>query len=157
MSQNLHANCALGYNKFDFFNEKETHLHGYEKLAETVVKCCKTQFEKSVSAASIVSARPVGARQKTFYWCGFVSPVGSSRPASHAAAYLAAHPGGGGKWCDNPVNTGKNAIKKQGGRKAPPVLLQELVISACPVLSLLLFSLCFIFHLLSERIYLLCC
>jgi hypothetical protein len=41
--------------------------HGYDKLAETVVKCCKTQFEKSVSAASTVSARPVGTRQKTFY------------------------------------------------------------------------------------------
>ncbi len=71
--------------------------HGYEKLAETIVKCCKTQFEKSVSAASIVSARPAGTRQKTFYWRGFVSPVGSSRPASRTAAYLAAHPGGGGK------------------------------------------------------------
>jgi hypothetical protein len=94
--------------------------HGYEKLAETVVKCCKTQFEKSVSAASIVSARPAGTRQKTFYWRGFVSPVGSSRPASRTAAYLAAHPGGGGKWRNKSVNTGKNADKKQGGRNPPP-------------------------------------
>jgi hypothetical protein len=94
--------------------------HGYEKLAETVVKCCKTQFEKSVSAASIVSARPAGTRQKTFYWRGFVSPVGSSRPASRTAAYLAAHPGGGGKWRNKPVNAGKNADQKQGGRNPPP-------------------------------------
>ncbi len=101
--------------------------HGYEKLAETVVKCCKTQFEKSVSAASIVSARPAGTRQKTFYWRGFVSPVGSSRPASRTAAYLAAHPGGGGKWRNKSVNTGKNADKKQGGRNPPPVLSQKLV------------------------------
>jgi hypothetical protein len=91
--------------------------HGYEKLAETVVKCCKTQFEKSVSAASIVSARRVGTRQKTFYWRGFVSPVGSSRPASRTAAYLAAHPSGGGKWRNKIV--GKHADKKQGGRNPP--------------------------------------
>ncbi len=101
--------------------------HGYEKLAETVVKCYKTQFEKSVSAASIVSARPAGTRQKTFYWRGFVFPVGSSRPASRTAAYLAAHRGGGGKWRNKPVNAGKNSDKKQGGAKPSPVLPQELV------------------------------
>jgi hypothetical protein len=94
--------------------------HGYEKLAETLVKCCKTHLEKSVSAVSSVSARPAGSRQKTFYWRGFASPVGSSRPSSHAAAYKIAHPGGGGKWRNNPVNTGKNDSKKQGGRNAPP-------------------------------------
>ncbi len=94
--------------------------HGYEKLAETLVKCCKTHLEKSVSAASSVSARPAGSRQKTFYWRGFASHVGSSRPSSHAAAYKTAHPGGGGKWRNNPVNTGKNDNKKQGGRNAPP-------------------------------------
>ncbi len=56
--------------------------HGYEKLAETLVKCCKTHLEKFVSAASSVSARPAGSRQKTFYWRGFASPVGGSRPSS---------------------------------------------------------------------------
>jgi hypothetical protein len=95
--------------------------HGYEKLAETVVKCCKTQFEKSVSAASIVSARPAGTRQKTFYWRGFVSLVGSSRPASRTAAYLAAHPGGGGKWRNKLVNTGKNATRSRGGVTLPRI------------------------------------
>ena len=98
------------------------HFHGYEKLAETVVKCCKTQFEKSVSAASIVSARPAGTRQKTFYWRGFVSPVGSSRPASRTAAYLAAHPGGGGKWRNKSVNTGKMLTKNRGGETLPRII-----------------------------------
>jgi hypothetical protein len=41
--------------------------HSYEKIAETVVKVCKTHLEKTDSAASPVSAVPVGLKPKTFY------------------------------------------------------------------------------------------
>jgi hypothetical protein len=94
--------------------------HGYEKIAETVVKVCKTHLEKTDSAASPVSAVPVGSKPKTFYWRGFVSPVGSVRPSAHTAAFKAAHPGGGGKWRSKPVNVGKNSTLPPGGRSAPP-------------------------------------
>ncbi len=94
--------------------------HGYEKIADTVVKVCKTHLEKLDTAASLVSAGPVNVKPKTFYWRGFVSPVGSLRPSAHASAYKAAHPGGGGKWRAKPTNVGKNATTPSGGRTAPP-------------------------------------
>jgi len=94
--------------------------HGYEKIADTVVKVCKTHLEKLDSAASLVSAGPVRVKPKTYYWRGFVSPVGSLRPTAHAAAYKAAHPGGGGKWRSKPITAGKNATTPSGGHTAPP-------------------------------------
>jgi hypothetical protein len=94
--------------------------HGYEKIADTVVKVCKTHLEKLDSAASLVSAGPVRVKPKTYYWRGFVSPVGSLRPTAHVAAYKAAHPGGGGKWRSKPITAGKNATTPSGGHTAPP-------------------------------------
>jgi hypothetical protein len=93
--------------------------HGYEKLAETLVKCCKTHLEKSVSATSSVSARPAGSRQKTFYWRGFASPVGSSRPSSHAAAYKTAHPGGGGT---TRLTLGRTTTRSKEGVTPPRII-----------------------------------
>jgi len=113
--------------------------HGYEKIAETIVKLCITHHEKSDSASSIVSAGPVTCRSKTFYWRGFVSPVGSQRPTSHTAAYKAAHRGGrggggggsrggGGKIRGKAFPDGNYAgqsnsgtgFRGRGGRNAPP-------------------------------------
>jgi hypothetical protein len=114
--------------------------HGYEKIADTVVKLCKTHLEKLDSAASLVSAGPVSVKPKTFYWRGFVSPVGSLRPSAHASAYKAAHPGGGGKWRAKPTNVGKNATAPSGGRTAPPYYRRNKLI-------VVYFSLIFIFFL----------
>jgi hypothetical protein len=94
--------------------------HGYEKIADTVIKVCKTHLEKMDSAASFVSAGPVGMQPKSFYWRGFISPGGRLRPAAHVSAFKAAHPGGGGKWHAKPINVGKNATLPSGDRNAPP-------------------------------------
>ncbi len=85
--------------------------HGYEKIADTVVKVCKTHLEKLDSAASLVSAGPVSVKPKTFYWL---------RPSAHVSAYKASHPGSNGKWRAKPTNVGKNATTPSGGRTAPP-------------------------------------
>jgi hypothetical protein len=65
--------------------------HGFEKIADTVVKLCKTHLEKLDSAASLVSAGPVSVKPKTFYWRGFVSRASSLRPSAHVSAYKAVH------------------------------------------------------------------
>ncbi len=95
-------------------------LQGYEKLADTLFKCCKTHFDKSDPAASLVSASAGVRRNKTFYWRGFVSPVGSARPKQHSAAYLGAHVGGGGKLRGKPITVGRNAGMGRSGRSAAP-------------------------------------
>ena len=79
---------------------------GYEKMAVVLKNCIETQLEKTTSAA-VPSVSDVGGAQvpqlrtKTYYWRGFVSPVGSCRPTKHSLTYRMSHPGGG-KWKNLP-------------------------------------------------------
>jgi hypothetical protein len=59
--------------------------HGYEKLAHTIVNCSKTLVEKLYTAKNSVSdaSSSHGLHRrgpKSFFWRGFVLPVGSERP-----------------------------------------------------------------------------
>jgi hypothetical protein len=59
--------------------------------------------EKSSAAVPNVSG-PRRSGKQSYYWRGFVSPVGVGRPANHKAAYLQSHTNptatrrGGGGW-----------------------------------------------------------
>jgi hypothetical protein len=90
---------------------------GYEKLADTIWHCAKTLIEKSDSAKNSVSAvrGSHGRGQKTFYWRGFMSPVGSERPQNSQAAYMLTHQGSGGKW-----RKGPDSGYRGRGKNLPP-------------------------------------
>jgi hypothetical protein len=106
--------------------------HGYEKITDSIVKCVHTLLEKSNTAKNSVSdctGRPEnshGRGQKSFYWRGFVSPVGSERPRNNHAAYMLTHQGsggrGGGKW---PPQYG-NVNRGRGGHNRPPFYRKNL-------------------------------
>jgi hypothetical protein len=61
-----------------------------------------------------------GGKQRTYYWRGFVSPVGTSRPASHGGRNQAMPPqNSGGKWPKGRASQYKAPYMggPQGGRK----------------------------------------
>jgi hypothetical protein len=66
---------------------------GYEKMA-TVVKNCDVELlnRNQVYASCSVLATMT---KNSFYWRGFLSPVGSIRPKNSHAAYMQTHRGGG--------------------------------------------------------------
>jgi hypothetical protein len=72
---------------------------GYEKMAMVLKTYIETQIEKTTSAA-VPSVSDAGGAQvpqlrtKTYYWRGFVSPVGSCRPTKHSLTFRMSHPGG---------------------------------------------------------------
>jgi hypothetical protein len=77
--------------------------------------------KKTAAVLPISGAR--SSRKQTFYWRGFVSPVGVGRPFNHKAAYLQNHPtpsagrgGGGGKW---KVNSCEKSTHKQAHFRTP--------------------------------------
>jgi hypothetical protein len=99
--------------------------HGYEKLAHTIVCCSKSLVEKSYTAKNSVSdaGGSNGSHRggpKSFFWRGFVSPIGSERPRNHHAKFMLTHQGsgGGGKW-----NKGQN--RGRGGQSRPPPYYQR--------------------------------
>jgi hypothetical protein len=99
--------------------------HGYEKLAHTILCCSKSLVEKSNTAKNSVSDAGGSNSShrggpKSFYWRGFVSPIGSERPRNHQARFMLTHQGsgGGGKW-----NRGQN--RDRGGHNRPPPYYQR--------------------------------
>ncbi len=60
--------------------------------------------KKSAGLLNFSGVKKTG--KQSFYWRGFVSPVGTARPTNHKAAYMQSHsnpvagrgPAGGGKW-----------------------------------------------------------
>jgi hypothetical protein len=93
---------------------------GYEKMASVMFSCVKTLLDKSKdTVASSVSAvrKPT---KGSYYWRGFLSPVGSARPKNNHAAYMLTHRGGGGggggKMRGFPDNSGRG----RGTRSRPP-------------------------------------
>jgi hypothetical protein len=81
---------------------------GYSCLASGLhnhLKTLKPSVQGKVAVASLAVSGTSGRKKQSFYWRGFVSPVGVGRPYNHRAAYLQSHsnPGsakgvGGGKW-----------------------------------------------------------
>ncbi len=78
---------------------------GYACLAtgiSTHIKSIKVEKPGNVSAAVINISGAKRSGKRSFYWRGFVSPVGTGRPTNHKAAYLQSHTnpmagrGGGG-------------------------------------------------------------
>jgi hypothetical protein len=79
---------------------------GYRKYAELVI--AESNKRDTVGSLSVsVPAVAVGKKLHHYYWRGFSSPVGSSRPKNHTEAYLQSH--GGGKW------SGRGASGRGGG------------------------------------------
>ena len=72
------------------------HLVPYEKMASVVFSCVKNLLDKSKDtvASSVSAAR--NPTKGSFYWRGFLSPVGSARPKNNHAVYMLTNRGGGG-------------------------------------------------------------
>ncbi len=83
-------------------------IAGYSCLASGLhnhLKTLKPSVQGKVAVASLPVSGTRGRQKLSFYWRGFVSPVGVGRPHNHRAAYLQSHSnpssakgGGGGKW-----------------------------------------------------------
>jgi hypothetical protein len=81
---------------------------GYSCLASGLSKHLRTLTPTStgkIAAACLSVSDTKKNRKQSFYWRGFVSPVGAERPFNHRAAYLQSHSktgpprgAGGGKW-----------------------------------------------------------
>ncbi len=103
---NNNAEIAVGLKHLVAADGVHFTSDGYEKMAVVLKTCIETQREKTTSAA-VPSVSDAGGAQvpqlrtKTYYWRGFVSPVGSCRPSKHSLAYRMSHPGGG-KWKNPP-------------------------------------------------------
>ena len=76
------------------------------------LRSLKPCTSEKISAAVFPISGAKSSRKPSFYWRGFVSPVGAGRLFNHKAAYLqcnsnptAARGSGGGKWVDNTSNT----------------------------------------------------
>jgi hypothetical protein len=73
---------------------------GYRCLASGFTTHLTDLLKKKSASVSIVSGTSRGhggrgAGKQSYYWRGFVSPIGTSRPKNHQQAYLQSHGGGG--------------------------------------------------------------
>jgi hypothetical protein len=90
---------------------------GYEKITDAILICSNNLLVKSVASSVPSLSAPVNpGKQCSYYWRGFLSPVGSERPKKLQTAYLQSHPSGGGKWRGHPVNVGRG----RGQTRCPP-------------------------------------
>lgn len=80
---------------------------GYQSLTTGLVSCSNQFAKPNQTVTGPACPIPGTSREKSsYYWRGFVSPIGTGRPKNHAAAYLAVHGGrgkndvgnGGGRW-----------------------------------------------------------
>jgi len=105
---------AIGYKEISAADGVHFTNTGYEKITDSILECSKNLLVKSVASSVPSLSAPVNpGKQRSYYWRGFLSPVGSERPKKPQAAYLQSHPSGGGKWRGYPVNVGR-------GRGLPP-------------------------------------
>jgi hypothetical protein len=91
----------------DLFSGDGVHLNdaGAEKLADIIDAIV---IEKITAASSVSGCVPT----REYFWRGFVSPIGSSRPKNASALHI-----GGGKWKGVSSGTGSGG---RGGRNYPP-------------------------------------
>jgi hypothetical protein len=114
------AEQAIGFREIAGADGVHYTESGYDKIAETIFLCSKNILVKnsvpSVLSLSAATAPVNPGKQRTYYWRGFLSPVGSQRPKNANAAYLQSHPSGGGKWRGHPINVGRG----RGQPRPPP-------------------------------------
>jgi len=101
------------------FSEDGVHLS--PNGADAYACIVKTLIDEKISAPIRVSG---GGKPREYFWRGFVSPTGSSRPSNLSAVHQNRHPGGG-KWRgpSTGARTGSGTGPRQGGwggRGYPP-------------------------------------
>jgi hypothetical protein len=89
-------------------------------MAAVVHSCVKTLLEKSNDAAACSVSAARNPTKGSFYWRGFLSPVGSARPKNNHAAYMLIHRGGGGGGGGKMRGYPGNAGRGRGNRSCPP-------------------------------------
>jgi hypothetical protein len=87
---------------------------GYAKMAAVLKDCVCELLKRSHAPAPLSVSAKTG--KNTYYWRGFLSPVGSARPKNSHAAYMLTHRGGGGKTRGFPANIGQ----ARDNRSRPP-------------------------------------
>jgi hypothetical protein len=95
------------------------HLNedGLRCLANALNTLTDSQKTKSEKPDTVRLSAFSGTRQRTFYWRGFVSPVGTSRPTNHSKAYLQSHSSHGGRnLAIPPQNAGGKWPKEAKGK-----------------------------------------
>jgi hypothetical protein len=111
---------AIGWKQIAAADGVHLVVSGYEKMADVVHSCVKNLLEKSKDTAACSVSVARNPMKGSFYWRGFLSPVGSARPKNNQAAYMLTHrgggSGGGGKMGGYPVNVGRG----RGTRSCPP-------------------------------------
>jgi hypothetical protein len=90
---------------------------GYKCLAAGFSSHVNDLSKKKSASVPIVSGSGSGTGSKSgkqsFYWRGFVSPIGTSRPKNHHQAYLQSHSGphSAGKRSTGPIRATQNSEK----------------------------------------------
>jgi hypothetical protein len=96
----------------NIFSSDGVHLssNGADRYANIV----KVLVDEKISAPLHVSG---GGKPREFFWRGFVSPTGSSRPSNMSAVHHSRQPGGG-KWRgpSTGARTGSSSGPRPGGR-----------------------------------------
>jgi len=112
MLPGCNTNAAVATALSDLTLQDGVHLTplGYKKLAE----CIDRYVQNKIALANVVSGPgATGEKPFSFYWRGFVSPVGAARPDRRAAFHE--NKSGGGK-----MVTVRNSGAYRGGRSYPP-------------------------------------
>jgi hypothetical protein len=95
------------------------HLNedGLRCLAIALTTLIETQKSKPEKPDTVRLPAVSGTRQRAFYWRGFVSPVGTSRPTNHNKSYLQSHSSHGGRnQATPPQNAGGKWPKEAKGK-----------------------------------------
>jgi hypothetical protein len=81
------------------FKDDGVHLNadGLRCLANALSSLIENQGGTSEKPRTVRPSNVSGPRPRTFYWRGFVSPVGTCRPTNHNKAYMQSHSSHGGR------------------------------------------------------------
>ncbi len=81
------------------FKDDGVHLNadGLRCLANALSSLIGNQGGTSEKSSTVRLSNVSGPRPRSFYWRGFVSPVGTCRPNNHNKAYMQSHSSHGGR------------------------------------------------------------
>jgi hypothetical protein len=89
----------------------------YTQIVKLCTSLIDTQKAKHEKPDTVRLSAVSGTRQRTFYWRGFVSPVGTSSPTNHNKSYLQSHSSHGGRnQAIPPQNAGGKWPKEAKGK-----------------------------------------
>jgi hypothetical protein len=111
---------AIGWKQIAAADGVHLVASGYEKMAAVVHSCVQTLLEKSKDAAACSVSAARNPTKGSFYWRGFLSPIGSARPKNNHAAYMLTHRGGGGGGGGKIRGYPGSAGRGRGNRSCPP-------------------------------------